>query len=54
MYIVLKCATVGNLQHRSDLEYVIPRPLSDIEVMWAWAGKGVMSMGNGDFEESYR
>nr|CAB3261491.1 uncharacterized protein LOC100177002 [Phallusia mammillata] len=37
-----------------DTDYKTPRPLSDFDVMWKWSGKGVMSMGRGDFEEGYR
>ena len=37
-----------------SLDYIIPRPLSDINVMWQWEGKGVMSMGYGDLEETFR
>ncbi|XP_076807053.1 uncharacterized protein LOC143450411 [Clavelina lepadiformis] len=37
-----------------EIDYKSIRYLSDFDVMWKWAGKGVMSMGYGDFEENYR
>nr|CAB3262295.1 uncharacterized protein LOC100179341 [Phallusia mammillata] len=38
----------------SETDYRTARPLSEFDVMWEWSGHGMMSMGNGDFEENFR
>ena len=38
----------------TNSDYLVLRPLSEIDVMWQWEGKGVMSMGYGDLEENFR